>query len=54
MLEKLPPLYDSYEVLAALRNMGILNSMVIFLRQEIDRMQKVVYFSHTKNNNKHD
>lgn len=41
MLEKLPTVYDQFEVLATLRNMGLLNSMVIFLRQEIDRMQKV-------------
>lgn len=41
MLEKVPQLYDPFEVLEKLREMGILNSMVIFLRQELDRMQKV-------------
>lgn len=41
MLDKLPQNYDPFEVLNALREMGILNPMVIFLRQEIDRMQKV-------------
>lgn len=41
MLDKLPKGYDPYEVMNALREMGLLNSMVIFLRQEIDRMQKV-------------
>ncbi|KFU84710.1 Dynein heavy chain 8, axonemal, partial [Chaetura pelagica] len=38
MLEKLPPDY----VKAQLIKMGHLNSMNIFLRQEIDRMQKVI------------
>ncbi|NWX18802.1 DYH8 protein, partial [Aegotheles bennettii] len=38
MLEKLPPDY----VKARLIKMGHLNSMNIFLRQEIDRMQKVI------------
>ncbi|NWV35924.1 DYH8 protein, partial [Grantiella picta] len=38
MLEKLPPDY----VKARLVKMGALNSMNIFLRQEIDRMQKVI------------
>ncbi|KAJ8735708.1 hypothetical protein PYW07_007328 [Mythimna separata] len=42
MLEKVPPDFDPHEVLARLRIYGILNSMVIFLRQEIDRMQKVI------------
>lgn len=41
MLENLPPVYDPYEVIEKLREMGILNSMVIFLRQELDRMQRV-------------
>lgn len=42
MLQKLPKIYDLFEVMAALRPMGLLNSMVIFLRQEIDRMQRVI------------
>lgn len=41
MLAKLPKRYDPYEVRNCLEKMGLLNSMVIFLRQEIDRMQKV-------------
>ncbi|XP_072937033.1 dynein axonemal heavy chain 8 [Epargyreus clarus] len=42
MLEKVPPNFDPHEVKERLRYYGILNSMVIFLRQEIDRMQKVI------------
>ncbi|XP_052742928.1 dynein axonemal heavy chain 8 [Bicyclus anynana] len=42
MLEKVPPNFDPHEVKERLRFYGILNSMVIFLRQEIDRMQKVI------------
>uniref|UniRef100_A0A663EUR1 Dynein axonemal heavy chain 8 n=1 Tax=Aquila chrysaetos chrysaetos TaxID=223781 RepID=A0A663EUR1_AQUCH len=42
MLEKLPPDYIHHEVKARLIKMGLLNSMNIFLRQEIDRMQKVI------------
>ncbi|XP_078069648.1 dynein axonemal heavy chain 8-like [Mustelus asterias] len=42
MLKKLPPDYLAHEVKACLVKMGILNSMNIFLRQEIDRMQKVI------------
>ncbi|KAG8123396.1 hypothetical protein E2320_018801 [Naja naja] len=42
MLEKLPPDYIPHEVKARLVKMGHLNSMNIFLRQEIDRMQKVI------------
>ncbi|XP_078399005.1 dynein axonemal heavy chain 8-like [Cetorhinus maximus] len=42
MLKKLPPDYLAHEVKARLIKMGILNSMNIFLRQEIDRMQKVI------------
>ena len=41
MLDRLPAAYDQFEVLNALRNAGLLNSMVIFLRQEMDRMRKV-------------
>uniref|UniRef100_UPI00398F3537 dynein axonemal heavy chain 8-like n=1 Tax=Pristiophorus japonicus TaxID=55135 RepID=UPI00398F3537 len=42
MLAKLPPDYVAHEVKARLLKMGILNSINIFLRQEIDRMQKVI------------
>uniref|UniRef100_A0A8C0B3E1 Dynein axonemal heavy chain 8 n=1 Tax=Buteo japonicus TaxID=224669 RepID=A0A8C0B3E1_9AVES len=42
MLEKLPPDYIPHEVKAHLIKIGLLNSMNIFLRQEIDRMQKVI------------
>lgn len=42
MLSKLPKDYDPYEVKERLRIMGRLNSLNIFLRQEIDRMQKVL------------
>nr|XP_021145140.1 dynein heavy chain 8, axonemal isoform X1 [Columba livia] len=42
MLEKLPPDYLPHEVKDRLYKMGHLNSMNIFLRQEIDRMQKVI------------
>jgi dynein heavy chain len=42
MLDKLPPDYISYEVKARLIKMDALTSMNIFLRQEIDRMQKVI------------
>uniref|UniRef100_A0A8C5KN64 Dynein, axonemal, heavy chain 8 n=1 Tax=Jaculus jaculus TaxID=51337 RepID=A0A8C5KN64_JACJA len=42
MLSKLPPDYLPHEVKARLIKMGHLNSMNIFLRQEIDRMQKVI------------
>ncbi|XP_009878765.1 PREDICTED: dynein heavy chain 8, axonemal [Charadrius vociferus] len=42
MLEKLPPDYIPHEVKARFIKMGQLNSMNIFLRQEIDRMQKVI------------
>lgn len=42
MLEKLPPQYNSFEVKEALQRMGALLPMNIFLRQEIDRIQKVI------------
>nr|XP_036233287.1 dynein heavy chain 5, axonemal isoform X1 [Bactrocera oleae] len=42
MLRKLPPQYNAYEVRENLLRMGILLPMNIFLRQEIDRMQKVI------------
>lgn len=41
MLQKIPPYYDPHEVQKYIKNMGALSSMVIFLRQEIDRMQIV-------------
>ncbi|XP_075973556.1 dynein heavy chain 8, axonemal kl-3 [Anticarsia gemmatalis] len=42
MLDKVPPNFDPHEVKERLRFYGALGSMVIFLRQEIDRMQKVI------------
>ncbi|KAK6616888.1 Dynein heavy chain 8, axonemal [Polyplax serrata] len=42
MLSKLPKDYDPFETKERLRIMGILSPMNIFLRQEIDRMQKVI------------
>ncbi|KAL1516507.1 hypothetical protein ABEB36_000416 [Hypothenemus hampei] len=40
MLEKLPKNYDPFEVKERLKAMNLLNPLHIFLRQEIDRMQK--------------
>ncbi|XP_056424627.1 dynein axonemal heavy chain 8 isoform X2 [Hyla sarda] len=42
MLERLPLDYISHEVTAQLQRTGALNPINMFLRQEIDRMQKVI------------
>ncbi|KAJ8919734.1 hypothetical protein NQ315_006262 [Exocentrus adspersus] len=47
MLSKLPKDYDPFEVKERLRLMNHLNPLNIFLRQEIDRMQKVIFLVRT-------
>ncbi|CAG9558495.1 unnamed protein product [Danaus chrysippus] len=47
MLEKLPKQYIGFEVKEALAKMGAFLPMNIFVRQEIDRIQKVIKTVHT-------
>ncbi|XP_039952580.1 dynein heavy chain 8, axonemal [Bactrocera tryoni] len=47
MQSKMPQPYDLYEVRERLRLMGHTSSMNIFLRQEIDRMQKIIILVRT-------
>lgn len=47
MLRKLPQQYNAFEVKENLQRMGALLPMNIFLRQEIDRMQRVIKTVHT-------
>ncbi|XP_077101314.1 dynein axonemal heavy chain 5-like [Siphateles boraxobius] len=42
MLEKLPANYVPHEVRSCLQKMGAFQPMTIFLRQELDRMQRVI------------
>ena len=42
MLVKMPKEYAEFEVKEALNRMGPLMPMTIFLRQEIDRMQRFI------------
>ena len=42
MLDKLPEDYIPHEVKSALIKMDILQPLNIFLKQEVDRMQKVI------------